>query len=233
MHRKNLLRALVLLFGIVAIFCFHKYGLKSYLSFETLKAQQVNFYDYYQQNMASTTVLYFVIYVLATALSLPGATILTLAGGAIFGFWTGLLIVSFASTIGATLAFLSARFILRDWVQGRFGHKLSAINEGFRKDGAFFLFVLRMVPLFPFFMVNLVSGLTPIKTSTYYIVSQIGMLAGTAVYVNAGTQLASIGSPSEILSPKILVSFALLGIFPVIAKKIIGVLRKKNNNQRL
>lgn len=229
MHKKNILRGLILVVAAVVIYCFYKYDLKSYLSFDSLKAQQDTFYNYYQQNTFSTLALYFLIYVVATALSLPGAAILTLAGGAIFGFWVGLLIVSFASSIGATLSFLSARFILRDWVQEKFGHKLSAINEGFKKDGAFYLFTLRMIPVFPFFMVNLVTGLTPIKTSTYYIISQIGMLAGTAVYVNAGTQLASIESASGILSPKILLSFALLGAFPIIAKKIIGVFKKKQS----
>ncbi|MEN8177600.1 MAG: VTT domain-containing protein, partial [Pseudomonadota bacterium] len=158
--------------------------------------------------------------IVVTALSLPGATIMTLAGGAIFGLLWGALIVSFASTIGATLAFLVSRFLLRDWVQARFGDKLQAVDEGVKKDGALYLFSLRLVPLFPFFVINLVMALTPMKARTFYWVSQIGMLAGTLVYVNAGTQLAQIESLKGILSPGLLVSFALLGLFPLFAKNV-------------
>lgn len=152
---------------------------------------------------------------------------MTLAGGAIFGFWRGLVLVSFASTIGATLAFLAARFLLRDTVQKKFGDRLKAINEGIEKDGAFYLFTLRLVPIFPFFVIHLVMGLTPIRTGVFYNVSQVGMLAGTAVYVNAGTQLARMDSLSGILSPGLIFSFALLGIFPWIAKKITAAIQSR------
>ena len=171
--------------------------------------------------------VYFLIYVAVTALSLPGAVVMTLAGGALFGLWVGLLVVSFASSIGATLAFLASRLLLRDWVQGRFGDRLAAVNAGIAKDGAFYLFTLRLVPLFPFFVINLLMGLTPIKTRTFYWVSQVGMLAGTLVFVNAGTQLAKLDSLSGILSPALLGSFALLGVFPLLAKKLVAIVQAR------
>jgi uncharacterized membrane protein YdjX (TVP38/TMEM64 family) len=152
---------------------------------------------------------------------LPGATILTLAGGAIFGLLWGTVIVSFASTIGASLAFLSARFLFRDTVQAKFGEQLKTINEGIEKEGEYYLFTLRLVPLFPFFMINLLMGLTTLKIRTFYGISQIGMLAGTLVYVNAGTQLGKLESLSGILSPILVGSFVLLGLFPLIAKTIV------------
>jgi pyruvate/2-oxoglutarate dehydrogenase complex dihydrolipoamide dehydrogenase (E3) component len=152
---------------------------------------------------------------------------MTLAGGAIFGLGLGLLIVSFASTIGATLAFLTSRYLLRDWVQGKFGARLAAINAGMERDGAFYLFSLRLVPVFPFFVVNLLMGLTPIRTLTYFWVSQIGMLLGTAVYVNAGTQLAGISSLRDVASPGLLVSFAALGLLPWIGKAVMGALKRR------
>jgi len=163
--------------------------------------------------------------VAVTGLSLPGAAIMTLAGGAIFGLLWGTLIVSFASSIGATLAFLASRFVLRDWVQQRFGRQLRPINEGFDKEGGFYLFTLRLVPAFPFFVINLLMGLTPIRAWTFYWVSQAGMLAGTMVYVNAGTQLAGIDSLRGILSPGLIVSMSLLGVFPLVANKIVDVFK--------
>ncbi len=212
---------------IVLIASFFIFDLGQYLTLGYLKSQQQVFNDYYQHNRFSTLLSYFVIYIVVTALSLPGATVMTLAGGALFGLWTALIVVSFASSIGATLAFLVSRFLLRDWVQKKFGDKLQAINEGVEKEGAFYLFSLRLVPLFPFFVINLVMGLTPLKTSLYYIVSQVGMLAGTIVYVNAGTQLGQLEGAGGILSPGLLISFALLGIFPLIAKRILAVFKAR------
>ena len=153
----------------------------------------------------------YALYIAVTGLSLPGAAVLTLAGGAVFGVLLGTLIVSFASSIGATLAFLAARFLFRDWVKSRFSARLQSIDDGVRRDGAFYLFTLRLVPVFPFFMINLAMGLTPMKVRTFYWVSQVGMLAGTLVYVNAGTQLAKLDSLSGILSPALLGSFVLAG----------------------
>jgi pyruvate/2-oxoglutarate dehydrogenase complex dihydrolipoamide dehydrogenase (E3) component/uncharacterized membrane protein YdjX (TVP38/TMEM64 family) len=171
--------------------------------------------------------VYFLIYVLATALSIPGAVIITLAGGAIFGLWQGLLIVSFASTVGATLAFLASRFLLRDWVEARFGQRLADIHLDVDREGGFYLFTLRLIPVVPFFLINLLMGLTRMKVWTYYWVSQLGMLAGTAVYVNAGTQLAQLESLQGILSPALLGSFVLLGIFPLIARRIVAAVQKR------
>ena len=170
---------------------------------------------------------YFLIYVTVTALSLPGAAVMTLAGGALFGFWPALLLVSFASTIGATLAMLVARFVLRDWVQGRLGERLRAINVGIEQEGAFYLFSLRLVPIFPFFLINLAMGLTPLRIPAFYWVSQIGMLPGTVVYVNAGTQLGQLESAAGIFSPTLLLAFALLGLFPLAAKKTLAFLKAR------
>lgn len=200
-------------------------NLSQYLTIESLKSQQAALRSYYAGHIGLMIGGYFVIYVLSAAISLPGATVLTLAGGAIFGFIPGTLIVSFASTIGATLAFLVSRFLLRDWVQGRFKDKLSTINNGIRKEGAFYLFALRLLPAFPFFLINIVMGLTPIKTATFYWVSQAGMLAGTMAYVFAGTQLGQIQSVRGILSPKLLLSFALIGVLPLVSRVVIGRIR--------
>jgi pyruvate/2-oxoglutarate dehydrogenase complex dihydrolipoamide dehydrogenase (E3) component/uncharacterized membrane protein YdjX (TVP38/TMEM64 family) len=185
-----------------------------------LKTQQATIDAYFVSNPILTAAIYFVVYVAVTTLSLPGATVMTLAGGAVFGLIWGTLLVSFASTIGATLAFLVSRFLLRDIIQQRFGDKLKAVNAGIEKDGAFYLFTLRLVPAFPFFVINLVMGLTPLATRTFYWVSQLGMLAGTLVYVNAGTQLARIESVNDILSPGLIASFTILGVFPLVARKI-------------
>lgn len=230
---KKLLPKLIIIFIVLALFVLAKFfGLTNYLTLDYLKANQDRFQEFYAQNMFQTLAAYSGIYILSTALSLPGATILTLAGGALFGFWTGLIAVSFASTIGATLAFLVARFLLRDSIQNKFGEKLRTFNEGVEKDGAFYLFTLRLVPIFPFFLINLVMGLTPIKTLTYFVVSQLGMLLGTAVYVNAGRQISQIDSLQGILSPGLIASFALLGILPFIARFIVDSLNAKKIYKR-
>jgi pyruvate/2-oxoglutarate dehydrogenase complex dihydrolipoamide dehydrogenase (E3) component/uncharacterized membrane protein YdjX (TVP38/TMEM64 family) len=218
--------ALAALFA-VALFAWFKLGLGQYLTLDSLKAQQAGIAAFQADNPLLVIAVYFLVYVALTALSVPGAAIMTLAGGALFGVVTGTLIVSFASTIGATLAFLSSRFLLRDAVQSRFGERLKAINEGVERDGAFYLFSLRLVPVFPFFMVNLVMGLTPIRTWTYYWASQLGMLLGTVVYVNAGTQLAAIESLSDVASPALLGSFVALGLLPWAAKWIMALLKRR------
>lgn len=218
-------KIVVLAVFAAVIGAFFYFDLGSYLTLEGFKARQAMLTAYVAENPWQSALAFFAVYVAVAATSFPGAAILTLVGGAIFGFWYGLVIVSFASSVGATLAFLSSRFLLRDWVQGKFGDRLKSINEGVTKDGPFYLFALRLVPLFPFFVVNLVMGLTPIKTVPFYWVSQLGMLAGTAVFVNAGTQLAQLTSLKGILSPAILGSFVLLGIFPIIAKKILDWLK--------
>jgi pyruvate/2-oxoglutarate dehydrogenase complex dihydrolipoamide dehydrogenase (E3) component/uncharacterized membrane protein YdjX (TVP38/TMEM64 family) len=205
---------------------------EQYLSLDYLKSQQAAIDRTFQANPLLTAALYFLIYVAVTALSLPGAAVMTLAGGAIFGLLWGTVLVSFASSVGATLAFLVSRYLLRDMVQARFGEKLKAINAGVERDGGFYLFTLRLVPVFPFFVINLVMGLTPMKTRTFYWVSQLGMLAGTVVYVNAGTQLAQIESLSGILSPGLIASFVLLGVFPLIARKIVDLVKARRVYRR-
>ena len=223
----NLRKGVLLLVVAVLIASFFLFDVGSFLTLENLKAQQAELDSWREQNPQLSLLVFFLVYVVVTALSLPGAAVMTLAIGAIFGFVTGTILVSFASTIGATLAFVIARFLLRDTVQARFGDKLKAINQGVEKDGAFYLFGLRLVPLFPFFVINLVMGLTPIRTWTFAWVSQVGMFAGTLVYVNAGTQLAKIDSLSGILSPGLIISFVLLGVFPLIAKKILAGIKAR------
>jgi pyruvate/2-oxoglutarate dehydrogenase complex dihydrolipoamide dehydrogenase (E3) component/uncharacterized membrane protein YdjX (TVP38/TMEM64 family) len=217
----------IILLIAAAIIAWFQFDLGQYLTLDALKARQGDIAALYAANPAVVIGGYFAAYVALTALSFPGAAIMTLAGGAIFGLGLGLLIVSFASTIGATLAFLTSRYLLRDWVQGKFGARLAAINAGMERDGAFYLFSLRLVPVFPFFVVNLLMGLTPIRTLTYFWVSQIGMLLGTAVYVNAGTQLAGISSLRDVASPGLLVSFAALGLLPWIGKAVMGALKRR------
>jgi len=213
-------KTIIVLLVIAAIAVFFGMDLDQYLTLDALRGSQEKFAAMQEQSPWLTALAFFAVYVAVVALSLPGATVMTLAIGALFGFWYGAVLVSFASTIGATLAFLASRYVLRDMVQRRFGDKLKGINEGMAKDGALYLFLLRLMPIFPFFLINLLMGLTHIRTATFYWVSQLGMLAGTLVYVNAGTQLARIDSLSGIFSPAVLLSFALLGVFPLVAKRI-------------
>lgn len=204
---------------LLALFFF--FDLDGYFTLANLKSRHESMLAYKAAHPALSIAIYGIIYIAITGLSLPGATILTLAGGALFGLLWGTVIVSFASSIGATLAFLAARFLFRDNIENQFADRLKTVNDGIAKDGAYYLFTLRLVPLFPFFIINLVMGLTSMKTATFYWVSQVGMLAGTLVYVNAGTQLANIQSLSDITSPVLIGSFVLLGIFPLIAKKFV------------
>lgn len=217
-HRRLLL--LFVLLGLIA--AYFGFDLGRFLNLAYFKSQQAAIESWRAAQPLAAMTGFFVAYVLVTGLSLPGAVVMTLAAGAIFGLLWGTILVSFASSIGATLSFLASRFLLRDWVQDKFGKRLRTINSGVEKDGGFYLFSLRLVPLFPFFMINLLMGLTTIKTRTYYWVSQIGMLAGTLVYVNAGTQIARIDSFAGIVSPALLASFALLGVFPLIASKFVA-----------
>ncbi|MGL4573332.1 MAG: FAD-dependent oxidoreductase, partial [Burkholderiaceae bacterium] len=218
MQKKKIIIVGLIVALIAAFFVF---DLGRFFSLQYLKDSQASFGQLYAQNPLLIISSFFAIYVAVAALSLPGAAIMTLAGGAIFGFWVGLLVVSFASSIGAMLAFLASRYVLRDSVQSKFGARLAEIDKGIQKEGAFYLFTLRLIPVVPFFVINLLMGLTKMKAATFYWVSQLGMLAGTAVYVNAGTQLAKIDSLRGILSPALLGSFVLLGLFPLIAKKIV------------
>ena len=203
------------------------YFTRDYLSFAAIKEGQAQLQEYYAANQALMLAAYFCVYVIAIALSLPGAALMTLAAGALFGFVVGSILVSFASTIGATLAFLVVRYLVGDAVQKRYADQLEKFNTKFDQEGAFYLFALRLIPVVPFFLINILMALTRIRATTFYWVSQLGMLAGTLVYVNAGTQLAKIDSAAGILSPALLASFALLGLVPLVAKKIVSVMRAR------
>jgi uncharacterized membrane protein YdjX (TVP38/TMEM64 family) len=220
------MKKLILLAVVTVIVClFFIFGLDKYLTLSGLKESLTHLTTFRDQHPVLIGAIFFVFYIAVTALSLPGATIMTLAGGALFGLGWGALLVSFASSLGATLAFLVSRYLLRNSIEERFGERLKTINDGMAREGAFYLFTLRLIPIFPFFLINLVMGLTKMKAITFYWVSQLGMLAGTLVYVNAGTQLAKIDSLKGIASPTLIFSFALLGIFPLIAKRFIGALQ--------
>ncbi|RMG42293.1 MAG: pyridine nucleotide-disulfide oxidoreductase [Candidatus Dadabacteria bacterium] len=225
--KKNLTRVLVLLAVILLAGAYFYFDAGKYLTLENLKSHEAVLKDYVSSNPLKAGLIYFCVYVIITALSLPGAAVMTLAGGAIFGLLWATVIVSFASTIGATLAFIISRFLFRDLVQKKFGDKLRVINEGVKREGAFYLFTLRLVPLFPFFVINLVMALTPIKTATFYLVSQLGMLPGTLAYVNAGRELAKINSLSGILSPGLILSFVIIGILPLVSRAVVNYLRAR------
>jgi len=224
MSKLKIVLAAVIVAAIAAYFVF---DLGQFLTLAYVQSQLSTIQQYANENFVSAASIYFLAYITVTALSIPGAAVVTLVGGAIFGLLWGTIIVSFASTIGATLAFLTSRLLLKDWVQQKFSSSLKAINAGVEKDGAFYLFSLRMVPVFPFFLVNLLMGLTPIKVGTYFVVSQLGMLLGTAVYVNAGSELGQIESLSGLVSLPIVLSFALLGILPWITKAILSFVRRE------
>ena len=227
MKRGSQGRILLLLVLVLAIAAFFVFDLGQYLTLDALKARQAELAAFVDRRPLLAIAAFFLLYVAVTALSLPGAAIMTLAAGAIFGLWRGTLIVSFASAIGASLAFLSSRYLLRGWVEARFADRIAAIDRGIEKDGAFYLLTLRLIPAFPFFLINLAMGLTGMRLVTFYLVSQAGMLLGTLVYVNAGTQLATIESTRDVLSPALIGSFVLLGLFPLLAKALIGWWRRR------
>ena len=231
MDKKLIQRIAIVGAILVLIVLFKVLGLGQYLTLDYLKSSQEKFTVLYNNNQIAVIAVYMLIYIAVTALSLPGAAVMTLAGGAMFGFWIGFVVVSFASTIGATLACFVARFLLRDWVQNKFGDRLTAINEGIAKEGAFYLFSLRLVPIFPFFVINLVLGLTNLPLLTFYWVSQVGMLPGTMVYVNAGKELAKIDSLSGILSPALIISFVILGLFPITVKKLLAWYKRRQEKR--
>lgn len=220
---KKAVLALVLIGALAAYFIF---DLGQYLSLENFKASQADIVAAKDANPALYIAGFFLLYVAVTGLSIPGAAIMSLVAGALFGVVLGTIIVSFASTMGATLAFLSSRYLLRDWVQGKFGERLRAVDDGLEKDGAFYLFTLRLIPVFPFFVINLLMGLTRIKTGTFFGVSQIGMLPATIVFVNAGTQISRIESTAGLLSPTLIASFVALAFFPWAAKGIVAVVKR-------
>ena len=215
--------------GIIAviILLFFALDIQQYLNLSYIKESRENFQALLADHPILVTGAFFIIYVGVTALSLPGAAVMTLAGGALFGFWAGVVLVSFASSIGATLACAVARYLFRDWTQNKLGTWYDKINAGIQKEGAFYLFTLRLIPAVPFFVINLGMALTEMRLWTFYWVSQVGMLAGTAVYINAGNQLGQIGKMGDILSPQVILSFVILGIFPLAIKKIVNLVRAK------
>ena len=223
----NIKKVVIVLVIIGLIAAFKIFGLADYFSLTFLKESQQNFQTMYINNQVPVLAAFLAIYVLVTSLSLPGAAIMTIAAGALFGLLVGTIIVSFASTIGATIACFFARFLLRDWVQTKFGNKLKVVNEGIEKEGAFYLFTARLIPYIPFVLINLAMGLTKIPLRTYFWVSQIGMLPATIVYVNAGKEVAKISSVKDIASPTLIISFILLGVFPIIIKKLLELYKKK------
>jgi uncharacterized membrane protein YdjX (TVP38/TMEM64 family) len=231
---KNLIKKLVILVVLAAVVAaFMVFDLGQYLTLSYIKDSQERFQAYYAENRALVISGFMAVYILVTALSLPGAAVMTLAAGALFGLVVGTVMVSFASTIGATLACLVARFLLRDWIQRKFGKKLEAINAGVEREGAFYLFTLRLIPIFPFWLINLTMGLMKMPLRTFYWVSQVGMFPGTIVYVNAGKQIGKIDSLSGILSLELIISFAILGLFPITAKKLIAWYRRGKGRETI
>lgn len=230
--RSRTWKKIIIIGAIVLLVVAYKFlGLDQYLTLSYLKESQALFTEFYQANPATVIASYMGIYILVTALSLPGAAVMTLAGGALFGLLVGVIVTSFASTIGATLACFVARFLLRDWVQNKFAVRLKAINDGIAREGGFYLFTLRLIPVFPFFVINLAMGLTRMPLFRFYWISQLGMLPGTIVYVNAGKELGEIDSLSGILSPGLIFSFVILGAFPLIAKKIVEWIRARRSTE--
>ena len=229
MPEKNKQIKILLLLAVftIVVVLFFAFDLQKYLTLEYLKSSKAFFISSYEKNPILVLGSYFLFYIVITAFSLPGAVWMTLGGGAFFGLFAGTVIVSFASSIGATLAMLISRFLLRDWMQSRFEKQMQIINAGINKDGGFYLFTLRLVPVVPFFVINLGIGLTPLRAGTFYWVSQLGMLPGTLVYINAGSELGKIHSLGEIVSPNLIASFVLLGIFPLLVKKMLAFIEKK------
>ena len=226
--KSSLLTKIVLALILVSmIILFIVFDLDRFVTLSYIKESQARFQELATEHPLPVIASYMIIYILVTSLSLPGAAVLTLLGGALFGFWVGTLAVSFASTIGATLASFVSRFLLRDWVEKKLGDKITTVNHGIEREGAFYLFTLRLIPIFPFWAINLVMGLTKMPLRTFYWVSQLGMLPGTAVYINAGKELAKIDSLSSILSPSLIISFALLGILPITGKKAIHLYKNR------
>ena len=231
MNFKHVRKIVIVLAIIALIIAFRAFHLGDYLSLSYLKESQKHFTMLYENHRALVISVYIAIYLLVTSLSLPGAAVLGLAAGSLFGLLTGTVVVSFASTIGATIACAVSRFILRDWVQKKFADRLKTVNDGVEKEGAFYLFTLRLIPVFPFWLINLIMGLTKMPLKSFYWVSQIGMLPGTIVFVNAGKELAKIDSLSGILSPGLIFSFVLLGLFPLVTKKLLAFYNRRRNNK--
>jgi len=225
-------KGIILGIGIIAVALFFLFDFDSYLTLTAIKNSQQFFQNLYLDHPFLVPGAYFIFYLCLVALNLPGAGVMTLVGGALFGFWTGTILVSFASTLGATLACMVTRYLFREPVQKRFGTLLIKINQGIAKEGSLYLFTLRLIPLFPFFVINLLMGLTNLSLFKFYWISQVGMLPGTMIYINAGRELGKLDSLSGILSPSLFIAFALLGLFPLMTKKVMEFARKKRNTDQ-
>jgi len=227
MNTKHINKIIIVIIVLALIAAFRIFHLGEYLSLSYIKESQERFQALYSEHGLTVVAGFMLIYLLSTSLSLPGGIVLGLAAGALFGLTVGTIAVSFASSLGATIACIVSRFLLRDWIQNKFEDRLKTVNEGIEREGAFYLFTLRLIPVFPFWFVNLVMGLTKMPVRTYYWVSQIGMLPGTIVFVNAGKELGKIESAAGIFSPGLIISFAILGLFPITAKKLVAIYKKK------
>jgi uncharacterized membrane protein YdjX (TVP38/TMEM64 family) len=223
---NQIIKSFIIIFFLASIMAGFFFDIGQYLSFETIKVQHEKLILLIESNFIFYFILFFFIYIIVTAFALPFAAIKTVLAGALFGLIPGVILTSFASSIGSTLCFLMSRFVLRDFVQNKYSKYLDKINKGIKEDGIYYLFFLRLSPIFPFFIINLVFGLTKMKTMTFYIISQIGMLIGTVVFVNAGVQLSKISSMSDILSFNLILSFILIGLVPLIIKKLIQIIKK-------
>ena len=223
---NQIIKSFIIIFFLASIMAGFFFDIGQYLSFETIKEQHEKLILLIESNFIFYFILFFFIYIIVTAFALPFAAIKTVLAGALFGLIPGVILTSFASSIGSTLCFLMSRFVLRDFVQNKYSKYLDKINKGIKDDGIYYLFFLRLSPIFPFFIINLVFGLTKMKTMTFYIISQIGMLIGTVVFVNAGVQLSKISSMSDILSFNLILSFILIGLVPLIIKKLIQIIKK-------
>ena len=223
---NQIIKSFIIIFFLASIMAGFFFDIGQYLSFETIKEQHEKLILLIESNFIFYFILFFFIYIIVTAFALPFAAIKTVLAGALFGLIPGVILTSFASSIGSTLCFLMSRFVLRDFVQNKYSKYLDKINKGIKEDGIYYLFFLRLSPIFPFFIINLVFGLTKMKTMTFYIISQIGMLIGTVVFVNAGVQLSKISSMSDILSFNLILSFILIGLVPLIIKKLIQIIKK-------
>ena len=218
---------------VLLIILFFSFNLQQYLTLGYLQQSRDTFQALYAEHIFLVLVSFFALYVVVVAINFPGAAVMTLAGGALFGFWAGLVLVSFASSIGATLACMVARYLFRDWTQSKLGNWYDKVNSGIEKEGSFYLFTMRLIPAIPFFVINLGMALTRMRLITFYWVSQVGMLPGTAVYVNAGRHLGQISRISDVLSPGLIISFVLLGIFPLAVKKIVNFVRDKTGHGKI
>ena len=223
---NQIIKSFIIIFFLLSIMAGFFFDIGQYLSFETIKEQHEKLVLLIESNFIFYFILFFFIYIIVTAFALPFAAIKTVLAGALFGLIPGVLLTSFASSIGSTLCFLMSRFVLRDFVQNKYSKYLDKINKGIKEDGIYYLFFLRLSPIFPFFIINLVFGLTKMKIMTFYIISQIGMLIGTVIFVNAGVQLSKISSMSDILSFNLILSFILIGLVPLIIKKLIQIIKK-------